>query len=106
MTLEDRPAAAISSHVAVRLFVAQTVLAESRDDATRGVGTAASAIVQTVGETVSGDDTARGGWDCGTGDVWDDTAGGGCDVTSSHIDVAPFAQRPFDVSERANDLSL
>ena len=60
MTLEDRPAAAISLHVAVAFLAALTVLAESRDDAT-GVAVTASTKVQTVGETVGGDDTAGGG---------------------------------------------
>ena len=59
VTLEDRPDAAISLHVAVGLLAALTVLAESRDDATGVVVIAANAIVQTVGKTVSGDVTAE-----------------------------------------------
>ena len=60
MTLEDRPAAAIRFHVTVGLLAARTVLTASRDDATVGVVTT-STIVQTVGETVSCDDTAGSG---------------------------------------------
>ena len=67
MTLEDRPAAAISLHAAVSFQVALTVLAESRDDATGVVTT--GALVQTVDETARCDGTADGGVDV-TADGW------------------------------------
>ena len=61
MTLEDRPAAVISMHVAVGFLVTLTVLAESRDDATGSGIVTAGAVVQAVNETVIGDVTAGGG---------------------------------------------